>query len=393
MKRSFSLITIVRPTRHSILCLVLGILAVHAPRTAMAQVSYSTPYSFSTLAAKTELGKAGGSAGALPFSSPRGLAVDAAGTVYVANTRNHTICRITPAGVATILAGRAGCPGSVDGTGAAVRFRYPHGLALDGAGNLYVADAGNNTIRRVTPGGVVTTVAGIAGHSGSADGVAATASFDYPNSLAVDGAGNVYVADQCNATIRKITPEGAVTTLAGKAGSCGSADGRGGAARFNFPTGIAADSAGNVYVADFCNNAIREVTPDGAVTTLAGRLTYSVGGLDGAGDAAQFYHPCGVAVDRADNVYVADTSNHTIRRVTPTGAVTTLAGVAGEAGHADGTGATARFEHPFCLALDGAGNLYVAELGDSAVRKGSPARPPSAPLLRPPGLGFSFTSR
>ena len=150
----------------------------------------------------------------------------------------------------TTLAGLAGSSGSANGTGSAARFYYPFGVAVDSAGNVYVADTGNNTIRKVTPAGVVTTLAGLAGSSGSADGTGSAARFNYPSGVAVDSAGNVYVADTGNNTIRKVTPAGVVTTLAGLAGSPGSADGTGSAARFYYPHGVAVDSAGNVYVAD-----------------------------------------------------------------------------------------------------------------------------------------------
>ena len=163
------------------------------------------------------------------------MAVDSAGNVYVADTYNHTIRKITPAGVVSTLAGLAGSCGSADGTGANARFYYPYGVAVDSAGNVYVADTDNHTIRKITPGGVVSTLAGLAGSSGSADGTGANARFHYPSGVAVDSAGNVYVADTDNHTIRKITPAGVVSTLAGLAGSYGSADGTGANARFYQP--------------------------------------------------------------------------------------------------------------------------------------------------------------
>jgi sugar lactone lactonase YvrE len=165
----------------------------------------------------------------------------------------------------------AGVPiGSADGTGSAARFNYPDGVASDSSGNLYVADTGNNTIRKITPAGVVTTLAGTPGIIGSADGTGSHAQFNGPWSVAVDGSGNVYVADTGNNTIRKITSAGVVTTLAGTAGVTGSADGTGGAASFSAPSGVAADSSGNVYVADTNNFTIRKITPAGVVSTLAG---------------------------------------------------------------------------------------------------------------------------
>ena len=354
----------------------------------VAQPVCPTPYVFSTLAGHATSGDADGAR----FSNPRGVAVDAAGNILVADTHNHTLCRMTPAGAVTILAGRPGLAGSADGVGSEARFRYPQGVAVDGAGNVYVADSGNNTIRRVTPAGIVTTLAGTARLVGSANGTGGAARFNYPNSVAVDSSDNVYVADLRNATIRKITPDGTVTTLAGQAGMAGSADGTGSAARFNFPYGVAVDSAANVYVADLFNNAIRKVTPTGVVTTLAGRLTYQVGSGDGAGNNAQFYNPCSVAVDSADNIYVADTGNHTIRRVAPGGAVVTLAGQPGQPGDADGTGGASKFRHPIGIALDRAGNVYVADLGNGAIRKGFPATPAPAPVSLTPNGGFSSTT-
>src|ERR1043166_6807989 len=170
----------------------------------------------------------------------------------------------------TTLAGAASSSGSADGTGSAARFNSPGGVATDSSGNVYVADSVNSTIRKITPGGVVTTLAGLAGSGGSADGTGSAARFYYPSGVATDSSGNVYVTDRFNCTIRKITAAGVVTTLAGLAGSSGSADGTGSAARFYYPEGVATDSSGTVYVADTSNQTIRKITPAGVVTTLAG---------------------------------------------------------------------------------------------------------------------------
>jgi hypothetical protein len=316
-------------------------------------------------------GNADGTGSAARFNWPFGVAADSAGNVYVADTYNHTIRKVTLAGVVTTLAGRAGSSGSADGAGAAARFSNPWGLATDGAGNLYVADSGNCTIRKVTPGGVVTTLAGQAGFYGSADGTGAEACFNNPCGVATDGAGNVYVADTDNHTIRKVTPAGVVTTLAGLAGSYGSSDGTGSEARFRWPSGVAADGAGNVYVADTYNQTVRKITPEGAVTTFAG-LAGSYGSGDGTGSEARFYLPHAVAADVAGNVYVADRDNHTIRQVTPGGVVTTLAGQAGSYGSSDGTGSGARFYQPFGVGVDVAGNVYVADTRNYMIRKVTP---------------------
>ncbi len=202
----------------------------------------------------------------------------------------------------------------------------------------------------------MTTLAGTAGQSGSADGTGGAARFGSPTGMAVDSAGNVYVADSSAATIRKITPAGVVSTLAGSPGQSGSADGTGGAARFNDPLGVAVDGAGNAYVADTFNDTIRMITPAGVVTTLAGAPGQR-GSADGTGSAARFAYPEGVAVDGAGNVYVADSANDTIRMITPAGVVTTLAGSPGQYGSADGTGSAARFVGPEGVAVDGAGNV------------------------------------
>ncbi len=318
-------------------------------------------------------GSVDGAGSAARFFNPEGVAVDGAGNVYVADTENDTIRKITPAGVVSTLAGLAGSPGSVNATGSSARFSFPASVAVDTSGRVYVADANNFTVRKITPAGVVSTLAGWAGHPGSADGRGQTARFTFPQGVAVDGAGNVYVADTNNDTIRKINPGGAVSTLAGSPGMNGSADGTGSAARFFAPRGVAVDTAGKIYVADNGNDTIRSITTTGSVTTLAGLA--SSGSADGTGSAARFYSPSGAAVDSAGNVYVGDTGNHTLRKITPAGIVSTLAGLAGSQGRVDGTGSAARFIGPNGAAVDSAGNVYVADANNSnsAVRKITPA--------------------
>jgi Dockerin type I domain/NHL repeat len=346
-----------------------------------------------TLTFTTFAGPAGGpgsfdgTGNAARFNNPGGVATDSGGNVYVGDYNNHTIRKITPAGVVTTLAGLATVSGSADGTGSAARFNYPAGVATDSGGNVYVADTSNNTIRKITPAGVVTTMSGSAGFSGSADGTGSAARFFNPFGVATDSSGNVYVADRDNHTIRKITPAGAVTTLTGLAGSSGSADGTGSAARFNFPQGVATDSSGNVYVADEFNHTIRKITPAAAVTTLAG-LAGSTGSADGTGSAARFSFPRGVASDSSGNVYVADTDNSTIRKITPAGGVTTLASLAGSSGSADGTGSAARFRFPQGVATDSSGNVYVADTVNSTIRKTTPA----GAVTTLAGLAASFGS-
>lgn len=334
------------------------------------------------------LGTADGTGSAAGFTSPQGVAVDGGGNVYVADTGNYTIRKITPAAVVTTLAGLARNGGSGDGTGSNARFFQPAGVAVDGAGNVYVADAGNFTIRKVTSGGVVTTLAGLAGSSGSADGVGNAARFNNPLGVAVDSGGNVYVADTNNSTIRKITSAGVVSTLAGLAGSPGSADGAGATARFFQPGSVAVDSAGNIYVADTVNNTIRKITPGGIVSTLAG-MPGTSGNADGLGIAALFNNPFGVSVDGSGNVYVADTLNNTIRKITPAGVTTTLGGLAGVRGSADGTGRIARFTSPNGIASDSVGNLYVGDSINSTIRSGIKA----APVITSPLAAIAVTGQ
>jgi hypothetical protein len=312
-------------------------------------------------------GNKDGTNGAAGFDNPTGVAVDSAGNIYVADLGNSAIRKVTSAGVVTTLAGSAGEPGSTDGTNQTARFSNPSGVAVDSDGNVYVADAGNKTIRQVTSAGVVTTLAGSPGQAGSADGTNSLARFGYPFGVAVDATSNLYVADLENFTIRQVTSAGVVTTLAGSTGHSGSEDGADSAARFAAPSGVAVDGAGNVYVADYGNCTIREIM-GGTVSTLAGEAGQS-GSNDITGSAARYFNPNGVAVDAAGNVYVADTKNFTIRKMTPDGGVTTLAGEAGHVGSVDGANATARFNYPFGLAVDSAGNVYVADTYNSTIRK------------------------
>ena len=307
------------------------------------------------------------------FNGPNGIGVDGSGNVFVADVYNQTIRKITPVGVVSTFAGTAGSGGSTDGTGAAARFNQPNGAAVDGSGNAYVADTVNHTIRKITPAGVVTTLAGSAGSSGVADGTGAAARFNGPQGIAV-ASGTLYVADSGNFTIRKITPAGVVTTLAGTAGSYGSADGTGAAAQFTRPGGLAVDASSVVYVADTNANTIRKITSAGVVTTLAGTAG-AVGSADATGAAARFSGPSGVTVDASNHLYVADTYNHVIRMVaTLTGVVTTPIGTANVVGSADGTGAAARFNSPSTsVAIDGAGNVYVADSNNHTIRKATPA--------------------
>jgi DNA-binding beta-propeller fold protein YncE len=334
-------------------------------------------------------GSANGTGTAATFKGPSGVAV-AGGTLYVADPGNNLIRQIALAsGAVTTLAGNIGGRGYLDATGGAARFNNPHAVATDRLGDVFVADINNNVIRMITPAGVVTTLAGSYGRGGFADGTGAAAQFDQPSGIATDSAGNVYVADYGNEAIRKITvPAGMVTTLAG--GSAGSADGTGATAQFSSPTAVATDAAGNVYVADFGNNTIRRVTPAGVVSTFAGTAGVA-GSADGTGAAAQFWGPRGVATDSQGNVYVADRNNGTIRMITASAVVTTLAGTAGSIGFRDGVGAAAQFNFPNGPAVDASGNVYVADYNNHAIRKITAAGVVSTIVGAPPGAPLSYS--
>jgi secreted PhoX family phosphatase len=312
-------------------------------------------------------GSTDGTGSAARFNAPFSIAVDTAGNLFVADGGDHTIRKVTSAGVVTRLAGSAGSIGSTDGTGSAARFNSPEGIAVDTAGNVFVADTFNSTIRKVTSAGVVTTLAGTAGSAGSTDGTGSAARFNFPLDITVDTAGNVFVVDTSNHTIRKITSAGVVTTLAGTAGSSGSTDGTGSAARFNFPSGISSDTAGNLFVADQVNDTIRKITSAGVVTTLAG-LALSSGSTDGTGSAARFNAPWDIALDTSGNVFVTDQDNQTIRKITSAGVVTTIAGTAGVTGSTNGIGSAARFNSPKGIAVDTAGNLFVTDQANHTIR-------------------------
>jgi sugar lactone lactonase YvrE len=442
------------------------------------------------------------------FDRPLGVATDSRGFIYVADAGNHTIRSVAPDGWVSTLAGSAGNPGSLDGPGPSARFRSPVSLAVDADFNVYVADAGNSTIRRISRAGIVTTLAGSAGRTGLADGTGAAARFYGPTNVGVDGSGNVYVLDGGGTVLRRvtrtgtvttvprasgatlwavdrggellllplhskhtelqrtladgtnvarlalpeevdestklrqprgiavdargrlyfanagstllratpggaiellansapaddgasgrvpfglldsmvldesgrlwvtdnerhtvirITPTGEVTTVAGAADHPGVTDGASAAARLYGPTGIARDGAGCLYVSDNGTNVIRRISPAGDVSTLAGRAGES-GAADGAGANARFNSPHGLAIDRTGNLYVADTDNHLIRKISTRGAVSTLAGAPGQSGAEDGAGPHARFKSPLGVAIDRNGTLYVADSGNHTVR-------------------------
>jgi sugar lactone lactonase YvrE len=292
--------------------------------------------------------------------------VDRSNNIYVADSDNHLIRKITSTGAVSTLAG-SGLVGSGNGSGTSATFNLPMGLAVDSDDNIYVADSGNHLIRKITKEGVVSTFAGQSGVTGSGNGSGTSATFNYPIGIAVDSTGIVYVADSSNHLIRKITKDGVVSTVAGQSGLAGSGNGSGTSVTFNYPQGLAVDSTGTVYVADSSNHLIRKITKDGVVSTLAG--SGSAGsGSNGSGTSATFRAPSGLAVDSTGTVYVADTGNHLIRKITKDGVVSTLAG-SGLPGSDNGSGTSATFRAPSGLAVDSAGTVYVADYSNHLIRK------------------------
>lgn len=445
--------------------LFLAAFALLASPALRAAATYATPYAFSTLTGVSSIGSNDGPGAAARFYGPSGLACDAAGNLYVSDESNNTIRKITPAGVVSTLAGTSGVRGSSDGTGPDAQFINPVGIAVDATGNVFVADKINLIVRKISPAGVVTTIAGAPGDRGTADGSRNVARLFITGGAALDRAGNLFVAEWVNNTIRKIAPDGTVTTIAGQPGVYGTADGVGTAAtfmfpyalafdsqqnlwvgdligslrkiapdgtvttvipssagylgigclaidstdaiyfatssairrrapdgtitliagaasavgsadgpaataRFNYPSGLAFDRAGNLFVADRNNNNVRKIAPDGTVSTLAGLAPeYATGATDGALTAARFSALGQIAAAPTGELYVADTVNSTIRKISRDGAVTTFAGKAGQRGNVDGTGEQARFDSPYGIALASDGNLYVSDASANTIRK------------------------
>jgi NHL repeat len=355
--------------------------------------------SFTTVAGGSQ-GSVDGPNFAAQFYNPTGVAVDGTGNVYVADQNNNLIRKITPLGtnwIVTTIAG--GTQGGLDGTNTSAQFFGPTGIAIDRPGNLYVADQYNGVVRKITQSGtnwVVSTIAGTAGLMGNQNGTNGGARFSNPTGLALDGAGNIFVADEVNNAIRRITPVGTnwiVTSIAG--GAKGASDGTNTAAQFYEPFGVAVDTGGRVFVADQFNNTIRLITPVGTnwvVTTIVGQ---PVSGLsNGSGTNVYFDAPVGLAVDTNDNVYVADLFNNAVRKLAPSGTswmVSTIGG--GSQGSNNGTGSNASFDLPFGVAVDAYGDLYVADSQNNAIRLGvatnSPAPTGSLEVMLTPSRAIS----
>ena len=258
-----------------------------------------------------------GNGTAASFISPRGIAITPSGVMYIGDIGFCIIRRITGVNnTVSTFAGNSTNTGYLDGTGTTARFFNPEGITLNSSNELFVCDRGNHTIRKITTGATVSLFAGGGGPSGSINGTGNAARFNHVRSITIDGDGNFYVCDRSNYTIRKITPAGVVTTLAGLANNTGSSDGVGSSARFSSPQGIKYNPKdNNLYVCDTSNHTIRKVTLDGIVTTIAG-LANSSGDVNGVGSAIRLKTPTGIAINSLGHLYIADTGNHKIKKIT-----------------------------------------------------------------------------
>lgn len=338
--------------------------------TAPTQVRVHTTAQVSTVAG-TVSGFVDGDATEARFRRPEGIAMDDAGNLLVADRNNQRVRSVSADGEVRTVAG-TGETGFVDGAAESALFSQPEDVVVNAAGEVFLADASNHAIRRISPDGTVTTIAGT-GVAGYVDGDGSIAQFNSPEGLSLDASGEVLVADTTNNVIRRIAADGTVTTVAGD-GESDFTDGPADVAQFRAPEDIALDSSGAIIVADAANFAIRRISPDGVVDTLAGNGV--AGFADGDAASAQFSRVDGLAVDAADNVLIADTFNHRVRLLTPTGTVVTIAG-SGVRGLVDGDGASAQFTEPSSAVMDAGGNVLVCDERGHRLRRivgGGPGR-------------------
>jgi sugar lactone lactonase YvrE len=328
-----------------------------------------------TVAGKRVLGFSGdgGPATSAQFYAPGSVALDPRGNLYIADTWNHRIRKVAPDGIITTVVGN----GPTDwggGKDANAQLYIPKRVAIDNHGNIYISDAGRNRIRKVTPAGLITTIAGNGTSGFSGDGSPAiSAQFNDPDGIALDSSDNLYIADSNNNRIRKVTPAGIITTIAGNGAKGSSGDGGPAAlAQLYWPQGVTVDSSGNLFVADMQNHRIRKVTPDGIITTIAGNGKPGFGGDSGQATSAQLNTPRSISMDNAGNLYIADTANYRIRKITPAGIITTIAGN-GQGGFSGdgGSAVSAQLGGPWDMVVDSSGNLYIADT--NRIRKVSPS--------------------
>jgi sugar lactone lactonase YvrE len=325
----------------------------------------------------------GGSAVSAAFDQPRSTTVGPDGTVYISDTFNHRVRRVDAGGSVTTIVGTGEAAFTGDGGPAgAATLHWPHGLAVDRTGSsLYIADSANHRIRRVDlASGTITTVAGSATPGFGGDGGPATAALiQDPKAVYAAPSGDLYIADSGNERVRRVDPTGTITTVAGTGVTgYGGDGGPATAAQFDGPRSVAGDGAGNLYVADDNNHRIRRIDPTGVVTTVAGTGTAGSTGDGGPAGSAQLDHPRGVAVDGGGNVFIADTMSHRVRMVDPGGVISTVAGCGRQGFGGDGGPATgARLFEPRGVAVDATGRLFVADTYNDRVRRVDDPRPGS----------------
>ncbi len=325
-------------------------------------------------------GKAGFSGDGTPaagaqLNSPAGVAVDASGNLFIADPGNQRIRKVSPGGIISTVTGN-GTPAYFGDGGPAAGglLRNPLGVAVDGSGNLLIADSGNYCIRKVSSNGIITTVAGNGTRGYSGDSSRATnAQLSFPTAMTVDASGSLFIADNGNNRFRKVSPAGIITTVAGNGTSGYSGDGGPAtSAQLAGPSGMKVDATGNLFIADILNHRIRKISPNGIIATVAGNGTPGYSGDVGPATSAQLTFPSGVAFDASGNLFIADTGNSRIRKILPNGIIFTVAG-GGTSGLGDGGPATiAQLDHPYSLAFDGSGNLFIADSGNARIRKIAP---------------------
>ena len=318
------------------------------------------------------------------LNGPWGIAADISGNVYFADTWNSKIRKVSSNGIITTIAG--GGDGSSGGGDATSATLYnPRGVSVDISGNVYIADTGNNKIRMVTRNGIITTIAGGGDGSDADSDVAINVQLNSPTGVSVDISGNVYIADYVNHKIRMVTSRGIITTFAGTGAPGISGDGETAtSATLYYPNGVSVDVSGNVYIADTANNKIRKVTSTGIITTIAGAGTRGSRGDGGDATSAQLNSPEGVSVDISGNVYIADLGNNKIRMVTSTGIITTFAG-GGDGSSGDGGAATsAQLNDPRGVSVDISGNVYIADQLHDKIRMVVPTLQTNGqPIMQP----------
>lgn len=333
----------------------------------------------------------GGPATSAQLDNPYRVAVDSAGNLYIADYLNSRIRKVNTSGVTATVAGNGTYGSSGDGGPAtSAQLSLPWGVAVDNAGNLYIADTTNSIVRKVDTSGTITAVAGTGTYGFSGDGDPATsAQLGNPSGVIVDSVGNLYIADTQNNRVRKVGTNGTITTVAGNGTEGFSGDGSlATSAQLNRPTDMAVDSAGNLYIADTQNNRIRKVNTSGTITTVAGDGTFGDGGDGGPATSAQFGYPYGVAVDSAGNLYIADTLNNRLRKVDTSGNISTVAGNGTDGYSGDGGPAiSAQLSGPFGVRVDSLGNLYIADSSNHRIRKvAAPVPPPGSTAVPVPSL-------